>query len=334
MRRFLFLLLLVGLGLVGYYRYHMREQTRATTFTPVTASRVEAKDVQGLAATDREFTHLIQTVVPAVVSVTTSRRVRVPLVNSFDQLFGWSGRTTERTLPAGIGSGVIVSKEGHVLTNHHVIEGSQQFTVQLTDGRSLPAKLIGSDPNVDIAVLQIDPKDTVALPIGDSDKVQVGQQVVAVGNPFGLQETVTRGIVSAKGRALRDSGVEFFQTDAAVNPGNSGGPLINVNGEVIGINSAIYSQTGSWAGISFAIPSNVASSTLKTLVKLGHPVRGYLGTHFMSLNPSVAGQLGLNDTRGALITDVVPGSPAESAGLKPGDVIRSYNGRKVDDAGS
>jgi serine protease Do len=334
MRRFLLLLLLVGLGLFGYYRYHMRAEREAHAFTPVSAQRVEAKDVQTMLAMDREFTHLIQSVVPAVVSVTTSRRVRVPLVSSFDQLFGWSGRTTERTLPAGIGSGVIVSKEGHVLTNHHVIEGSQQFTVQLTDGRSLPAKLIGSDPNVDIAVLQIDPRNTVALPIGDSDKVLVGQQVVAVGNPFGLQETVTRGIVSAKGRALRDSGVEFFQTDAAVNPGNSGGPLINLNGEVIGINSAIYSQTGSWAGISFAIPSNVARNTLDTLVKFGHPVRGYLGTHFMSLNPSVAGQLGLSDPRGALVTEVVPSSPAESAGLKPGDVIRAYNGRPVNDAGA
>ncbi|HEV7401340.1 MAG TPA: trypsin-like peptidase domain-containing protein [Chthoniobacteraceae bacterium] len=332
MRRFLLLLLLDGLGLFGYYLWHMRAPAPAHEFTAVAAPRVDTKDVQTLVAMDREFTHLIQSVVPAVVSVTTSRRVRVPLVDSFDQLFGWRGRTTELTQPAGIGSGVIVSKEGHVLTNHHVIEGSQEFTVQLTDGRSLPAKLIGSDPNVDIAVLQIDPKDTVALPIGDSDKVLVGQQVVAVGNPFGLQETVTRGIVSAKGRALRDSGVEFFQTDAAVNPGNSGGPLINLNGEVIGLNSAIFTRTGSWAGISFAIPSNVARNTLNAIVKYGHPVHGYLGTHFMSLNPSVAAQFGLRDTHGALITEVVAGSPAEGAGLKPGDVIRTYNGRPVDDA--
>ncbi len=336
MRRFLLLLLLVGLGLFGYYLWHMRElpPARAHEFTPVVAARVDPKDTPTMVAMDREFTHLIQSVVPAVVSVTTSRRVRVPVVDSMDQLFGWRGRTTERSQPAGIGSGVIVSKEGHVLTNHHVIEGSQEFMVQLTDGRSLPAKLIGSDPNVDIAVLQIDPKDTVALPFGDSDKVLVGQNVVAVGNPFGLQETVTRGIVSAKGRALRDSGVEFFQTDAAVNPGNSGGPLINLQGEVVGINSAIYSQTGSWAGISFAIPSNVARRTLESLVKFGHPVHGYLGTHFMSLNPSVAGQLGLDDTRGALITAVASGSPAEGAGLKPGDIIRSYNGRPVSDAGA
>lgn len=334
MRRFLILLVIVGLGLFAYYRWHMRQvgAELAHAYTPVTAPRVSAGEVQSLVAMDREFTHLIQSVVPAVVSVTTSRRVRVPLVDSYDQLFGWRGRTTERTQPAGIGSGVIVSKEGHILTNHHVIEGSQEFTVQLTDGRSLPAKLIGSDPNVDIAVLQIDPKDTVALPIADSDKVLVGQQVIAVGNPFGLQETVTRGIVSAKGRALRDSGVEFFQTDAAVNPGNSGGPLINLNGEIIGINSAIYSQTGSWAGISFAIPSNVARYTLDTLVKTGRPARGYLGAHFMPINPSVARQLRLADTRGALVTDVVSNSPAQRAGLEPGDVIRAYNGRPVEDA--
>lgn len=336
MRRFLVLLLLVGLGLFGYFLWHMRAPgpAIARNLTSAVPARVESKDVSTLVAMDGEFTHLIQSVVPAVVSVTTSRRVRVPLIDSMDQLLGWRGRTTERTQPAGIGSGVIVSKEGHVLTNHHVIEGSQEFTVQLTDGRSLPAKLIGSDPNVDIAVLQIDPKDTVALPLGDSDKVLVGQNVVAVGNPFGLQETVTRGIVSAKGRALRDSGVEFFQTDAAVNPGNSGGPLINLHGEVVGINSAIYSETGSWAGISFAIPSNVARRTLETLIKFGHPVHGYLGTHFMSLNPSVAGQFGLGDTHGALITAVVSGSPAEGAGLQPGDIIRTYNGRPVDDAGA
>lgn len=333
MRRFVLLLFFAGLALVGYYRWHVRQPPgRVSSFTPAAAPPVGAKDVQTLASLDAEYTNLVQSVVPAVVSVTTSRRVRVPMVDQLDYLLGWRGRTQEQTQPAGIGSGVIVSQEGHILTNHHVIAGSQQIQVQLTDGRSLPASLIGSDQNVDIAVLRIDPKCTVALPLGNSDAVRVGQNVVAVGNPFGLQETVTRGIISAKGRALRDSGVEFFQTDAAVNPGNSGGPLINLHGEIVGINSAIYSQTGSFAGISFAIPANVAKRTLESIVKHGRPSRGYLGAQIMALNPRLAQHFGLDDTRGALVTDVVEGSPADLAGLRPGDIIRSLNGRAVEQA--
>jgi serine protease Do len=335
MRRIFFLLLLLGIIAFAAYRWDTLRRTGRRipeSFTPVSAPLIQGKDVPMLSALDAEYTKLIQTVVPSVVSVATARRVRVPVVDTFDYLFGWRGRSVERTQPSGIGSGVIVSKEGHILTNHHVIKDSAQIQVQLTDGRVLPATLIGADPNVDIAVLHIDPKGTVALPLGDSDAVKVGQNVFAVGNPFGLQETVTRGIISAKGRSLRDSGVEFFQTDAAVNPGNSGGPLLNVRGEIVGINSAIYSQTGSWAGISFAIPSNVAKKTLAALLKTGRPSRGYLGAQSMPLSPSLARQFGIRDMRGALVTDVLAGSPAERAGLQPGDVIRSVNGRPVADA--
>jgi serine protease Do len=232
-----------------------------------------------------------------------------------------------------MGSGVIVTKEGHILTNHHVIADMNDIQVQLTDGRTEPAKLIGSDEQTDIAVIKINAANIQPLPFGDSDAVRVGQLVFAVGNPFGLQESVTQGIISAKGRrAMRDSGVEFLQTDAAVNQGNSGGPLLNVRGEIIGINSAIYSETGGWLGISFAIPSNVARRGLESLIKTGRVSRGYLGVMMMNVTPELAREFGATDTNGALITDVIPGSPADRAGLKSGDIIREVNGRETKDS--
>jgi serine protease Do len=334
MRRFIFTVLLVGLLCLAILRSQrgggLFHRAGPEKFTAAAGPVLDLKDVQVLAAMDAEQTRLVQSVVPSVVSIATARKVRVPLVDPFDFLFG-RRRVTERTENA-LGSGVIVSQEGHILTNHHVIANMQEIRVQLTDGRILPAQLIGTDEAVDIAVLQVNAANLTPLPFGDSDQVRVGQMVFAVGNPFGLQETVTRGIVSAKGRALRDSGVEFLQTDAAVNPGNSGGPLLDVHGQVIGINSAIFSQTGGWAGISFAIPSNVARTTMQAILKNGRPVRGYLGLNMMSLNPPLAQQFRVPDTQGALIADVVPGSPAENAGLKPGDVVRKFNGKEVANA--
>jgi serine protease Do len=303
----------------------------AEKFTPAAAPPLEPGSLANLAALDSEYTRLIDSVVPAVVSVTSSRMVRVPVGDMTDRLFGWQGRVIEKP-ESSLGSGVFVSKEGHILTNHHVVAGMHDIQVQLTDGRSIPATLIGSDESVDIAVLRADVPDLLPLPLGDSDKVRVGQMVVAVGNPFGLQETVTRGIVSAKGRALQDSGVEFLQTDAAVNPGNSGGPLLNMRGEIIGINSAIYSRTGAWAGISFAIPANVARRTLESIIKTGRPVRGYLGLSMLPLTGALAREVGLPDARGVYVAEVVPGSPAQRAGIQPGDVVRSFNGRPINDA--
>ena len=228
---------------------------------------------------------------------------------------------------------MIVSKEGHILTNYHVVEGSGDIDVQLTDGRVEPAQLIGRDEQTDIAVIKINASNIEPLPLGDSDAVHVGQLVFAVGNPFGLHETVTQGIISAKGRrnVPRDSSVEFLQTDAAVNKGNSGGPLLNLRGEIIGINSAIYTETGGWAGISFAIPSNTARRTLESLLKKGRVIRTYLGVAMQDLTPDLAKALGLSDSRGALVTDVMSGSPAEKAGLKRDDVIRKFDARPVDD---
>jgi len=233
-----------------------------------------------------------------------------------------------------LGSGVIVSKEGHILTNRHVIAQMEKIEVQLTDGRVEPAQLIGADEQTDIAVLKIEAKNIEPLALGDSDQVRVGQMVFAIGNPFGLQETVTKGIVSAKGRhAVADSSVEFFQTDAAVNQGNSGGPLLNLRGEIIGINSAIYSTSddGAWLGISFAIPANVARRALDSLLKNGRIVRGYLGVNMSDITVEIARMMSLPDTSGALVIDVLSGSPAEKAGLQPGDVIKRFNGQPIAD---
>jgi Do/DeqQ family serine protease len=279
-----------------------------------------------LAALEEDYVRLVRSVVPSVVSITTqktTRRAPVFAEDAFELIFGPRQRTvTER----GLGSGVIVSEDGKILTNHHVIEGMQKIQVQFTDGRSESAQLVGSDPATDIAVLKIQ-GSVPALHFGDSDSVRVGQPVLAVGNPFGLQETVTQGIISAKGRVVRDSGVEFLQTDAAVNQGNSGGPLLNLKGQVIGINSAIYSaNTGTWLGISFAIPANVARDSMESILRTGKVQRQTLGVSSTALTPEIARLLGLRAPVGALVTGVLPGSPAEKCGIQPGDIIAGVDG--------
>jgi Do/DeqQ family serine protease len=344
MRRSFFLFLITALIVFGIYRYwnltHERPGIRggSESYTPAEAPKVDLKDVQVLAALDAEYTRLVDAVVPSVVSIDTSGTVlvqRPQVMDPFDLFFpNRRPRTAIEQQRTSLGSGVIVSREGHILTNHHVVAGMDKIVVKLTDGRREPAQLIGSDEQTDIAVLKIDAGNLEPLPFGDSDNVRVGQMVFAIGNPFGLQETVTQGIVSAKGRrAMRDSGVEFIQTDVAVNQGNSGGPLINLRGEIVGINSAIYSNSneGSWLGISFAIPANTARRTLESLLKTGRVVRGYLGVMMSSVTRENARVLGLRDTAGVLIGDIVPGSPAQAAGLQPGDVVRTFNGRPVAD---
>jgi serine protease Do len=338
MRRSVFLVLLVLL--VGYalYRYSVVAngggRRGAEKYTPASGPLIDPKDVQVLAALDAEYSRLVGAVIPSVVSVVTQRRVQMPqAMDPFEFFFRQRGQRAPREqVQSGLGSGVIVSREGHILTNHHVIQGMDKIMVQLTDGRTEPATLIGSDEQTDIAVLKIEARNLEPLPLGDSDAVRVGQMVFAVGNPFGLSETVTTGIVSAKGRrAFADSGVEFFQTDAAVNQGNSGGPLLNLRGEIVGINTAIYSETGGWLGISFAVPSNVARRALQSLLKEGRIVRGYLGVEMVNLTPEFARQLGIRETSGALIARVAPGSPAEKAGLQQYDIVRRFNGREIDD---
>lgn len=342
MRRSFFIFLLSALVVFGVYRYYRVSNggpgSRATSihYTPAEGPKIDVKDVQVLSALDAEYSRLIDAVVPSVVSITSSRTVRLQQrVNPLEFFFPNRGsRQPLERQQSSLGSGVIVSREGHILTNNHVIANMEKIEVQLTDGRVEPAQLIGSDEMTDIAVLKIEAKNIEPLPFGDSDQVRVGQLVFAIGNPFGLQETVTQGIISAKGRrAVADSGVEFLQTDAAVNQGNSGGPLLNLRGEIVGINSAIYSNTdgGAWLGISFAIPANTARRALDSLLKSGRVIRGYLGVQMTNLNRETARSLGAPDTAGAVVVDIVPGSPAEKAGLKPGDVIRSFNGHAVAD---
>lgn len=330
MRRLFFLLLVIGLLAAGYYRwerlgYRFRGQRVVEKFTPVSQPKIDLNDVKVLASIDAEYSKLIDSVVPSVVAI-RSRGVAAmdPLELFFRQRLG--GAVPERR---SLGSGVIVSKEGHILTNYHVIEGMSEIVVQLADGRTVPAQLIGGDKQVDIAVLRIDAPRLEALPLGNSDDIRVGQMVFAIGNPFGLQATVTQGIISAKGRAISDNGVEFLQTDAAVNQGNSGGPLLNLRGEVIGINSAIYSETGGWLGISFAIPSATARRALESIVQHGRIVRPFLGVLMSDITSDLAAQLNAPDADGSLIHNVIANSPADRAGLRPGDIVRAVNGKPV-----
>ena len=334
MRRTVFILivcLLLGAGIFRVVQLVTRTDARPVTATgaekypPAVMPKISSRDLPGLNSIDSEYTRLVEVVMPSVVSV-TSRRVteqEARALNPLDVLFGAGKKQPQRHVETSLGSGVIVSREGHVITNHHVIEGNTDVEVQLADGRSLPAQVIGDDPQVDIAILKI-----------SGPKLEPRQLVFAIGNPFGLQETVTAGIISAKGRRdITDSNVEMLQTDAAVNHGNSGGPLINLRGEIIGINTAIYSKSddGGWLGISFAIPANVARRALESVVKRGRIVRGYLGVSMKNLTPDLAAKFHLASAAGALITEVVPGSPAERAGLRAGDAIRSFNGKPVAD---
>jgi serine protease Do len=233
----------------------------------------------------------------------------------------------------GMGSGVIVSADGYIVTNNHVVEGATAVTVTLPDKRDFTGRVVGADPKTDLAVVKIDGVNLPSAPWGDATALQVGEYVLAVGNPFGLNSTVTLGIVSALGRGRM--GItqyeDFIQTDAAINPGNSGGALVNANGELVGINTAIYSQTGGYQGVGFAVPSSMAKPVVESLIKSGKVVRGYLGIGIQDVTPDLAKAFDLPKNGGVLVSDVVDGGPAEQGGLKQGDVITMFNGLPVDD---
>jgi serine protease Do len=308
---------------------------RPEKYTLAEGPRVNPNDVDVLAAMSRQRITLAKAVVPSVVSVITSKTVQAPayMNDPFFQFFhrgrvhGSQNGATEHAL----GSGVIVSKEGHIVTNNHVIDQMDDIEVELNDGRRKHATLIGADSGTDVAVLKIDSDNLTPLPFGDSDKVEVGETIMAVGNPYGYEESVTQGIISAKGRSGSDTLSDLFQIDAAINPGNSGGPLINVRGELIGLNEAIYSESGGWQGVGFAIPSATVRRTMDSILKTGRVIYGYLGV-LDSPRTRALSELGAPaDDHGALVYDVVVGSPADKASIQPGDLIQKFNNKEVHD---
>ncbi|MDT8345551.1 MAG: Do family serine endopeptidase, partial [Thermohalobaculum sp.] len=293
------------------------------------------------------FADLAEKLTPAVVNISTSQTVQQPdrqipgippgtLPEDFQDLFR---DFFERGLPQGprevqsLGSGFVVSAEGFVVTNNHVIEDADAITVNFANGTSLPAKLIGTDTKTDIALLKVEPTAPLSfVTFGDSDAIRVGDWVLAIGNPFGLGGSVSAGIVSARNRDINAGPYDdFIQTDAAINRGNSGGPLFNMGGKVIGVNTAIISPTGGSVGIGFSVPSNIVATVVTQLREHGQTRRGWLGVHIQTVNPEIAEALGLDGAKGALVSDVAPDGPAAAAGIKAGDVILNFDGRDVTD---
>lgn len=305
-----------------------KEKThQVEAFTPSRSPALDITDVEMLSRLNEEYARLTKAVVPSVVSIDT-------IGERTEKLMDLRGRPRIHNYSTlGQGSGVIVSEEGHIITNHHVIAGQNQIRVTLHGGRTYKATLVGEDPLLDIAVIKIDSKQKfVPLKLGDSSLVEVGQLVFAVGNPFGLGETVTQGIISAKERSHADNQRDLFQTDAAINPGNSGGPLVNLTGEIIGINASIYSvdkENPSFQGVGFSIPSNDVREALEQIVERGNNIRGFLGVQMRDLDPAVRAELGYEQTTGSAVLGVTPDSPAESAGLLPKDIVQSYDGKEI-----
>jgi len=270
---------------------------------------------------------------PSVVNIFTSKEVRAPshpfMDDPFFQRFFGDrfGPRTERSL----GSGVIVSPEGYILTNHHVVEAASEIQVALMDGRNAEARIIGSDPESDLAVLKIDLDELPSITFGESEKARVGDIVLAIGNPFGVGQTMTMGIIGALGRSQVGINTfeNFIQTDAAINPGNSGGALTDTSGNLIGINTAIYSRSGGSLGIGFAIPVDAAKQIMQQIIETGGVVRGWLGVSMQDLTPELAESFGLKKAGGALIAGVLKNGPADDAGIKPGDVLVAVNGKPV-----
>ncbi len=328
--------LLTG-ALLGYVAAPDAQTTQSEA---AVVARAADSVTRTLGPATHSYAGVVEAVTPAVVTVRSERRVRSvsqqlpdhPLLREF---FGERGGVPRQPQPrmGGLGSGVIVRADGYVLTNHHVVDGAEDVTVELTDGRSFKADLVGSDAASDLAVLKIaDAANLSTLPLGNSDEVAVGDVVLAVGNPLGVGQTVTMGIVSAKGRATGGTSFEdFIQTDAPINQGNSGGALVNTDGELIGINSQILSPSGGNIGIGFSIPANMARNVMTQLIENGEVRRGMLGVTIQPVTSDIARSLGLDAVKGALVNDVQDGSPAALAGIARGDVITAIAGNEVKD---
>jgi len=327
--------MLAGIGITGAIeRYHNGIQ-------PVNAASGTAPT--GTPQSLPDFATLVKKVGPSVVNVSTTQIRRAAQESPFgggDQMDEFFRRFFGTPVPrgpqrrSGQGSGFVIDSNGTVLTNYHVVDGAQKIVVTLADGKNYDAKVVGKDQKTDIAVIKIDAgRELPAVNFGDSDRLEVGEWVLAIGNPFGLEHTVTSGIVSAKGRNIGAGPYDnFIQTDASINPGNSGGPLINLRGEVVGINTAIFSQSGGNIGIGFAIPSNSVKELLPQLKGKGKVVRGYIGASVQKLTPEIADSLGLKQARGALVAEVMKGGPAELAGVRSGDVIIEFDRKEVKDS--
>ena len=289
------------------------------------------------AARVTSYSDAVQRAMPSVVNIFTSKEIRSqrhPLLNDpvFRRFFG-EQLPDEAQRASSLGSGVIVSSAGYILTNHHVVEAADEIEIALSDGKKLLAKVVGNDPETDLAVLRVTSESLPAITFGSSETLRIGDVVLAIGNPFGVGQTVTSGIVSALGRTgLGINTFEnFIQTDAAINPGNSGGALIDASGSLVGINTAIFSRTGSSTGIGFAIPVSTAKMVLDQIVKNGSVTRGWIGVEVQEITPPVAESFKLGASRGALIAGVLRGGPADKAGVKPGDVLTEVQGKPVAD---
>jgi serine protease Do len=310
-----------------------------TSYSYAQDPKVSNQSIDILTKTGQAMAEIAEAVKPAIVNISTTRTVKIQGRDQFlddpffKRFFGDQFKMPKERKTAGLGSGVIVSSDGYILTNYHVIKDADEIKVLLSDKRDFKGKVVGIDPKTEIAVIKIEATNLPTIAWGDSNKLKVGEIVLAIGNPYGLNQTVTMGIVSAVGRA--NVGIaeyeDFIQTDAAINPGNSGGAMVNVKGELVGINTAIFSTSGGYQGIGLAIPSDMAKDVMDSLIAKGKVVRGWLGVSVQSITPEIAKQFNLKEEKGALVGDVVEESPAEKAGIQRGDIITAYEGKKIDE---
>jgi serine protease Do len=340
----------LALGLIGSLAaYHHAQPVVARAAAPAAAAApLDDNSVSALLALDNAMETLAARVTPAIVNVTVASKPKggddqgqqdIPdeMRRFFGPGFNFNMPRQRQQIEHGLGSGVIISPDGYIVTNNHVVDGAVDLRVTMSDRRVLPAKLIGTDPLTDLAVIKIDGKNLPSVPWGDATQLKPGQTVLAFGNPFGYRFTVTRGIVSALNRPnpsaddARKPG-QFIQTDAAINPGNSGGPLVNAHGEVVGINTFLISSSGTFSGMGFAIPTQIVRPTVEALIRDGKVSHGYMGLGITDVTPENAKFFDSKDNRGAIVTEVENGSPAAKAGLKVGDLITSINGKEVNDA--